>query len=113
MQLTYNENQQMIAEMIRDFGAKNIKPDMMKWDESQEFPVHVFKKLGELGLMGVLVPQEYGGAGFGYLEYVTAIAELSKIDGSIGLSMAAHNSLGTGHILAFGTKSRKENGYRN
>jgi alkylation response protein AidB-like acyl-CoA dehydrogenase len=107
MQLTYNENQQMIAEMIRDFGAKNIKPDMMKWDESQEFPVHVFKKLGELGLMGVLVPQEYGGAGFGYLEYVTAIAELSKIDGSIGLSMAAHNSLCTGHILQFGSAEQK------
>ncbi len=107
MQLIYNENQQMIADMIRDFGAKSIKPDMMKWDESQEFPVHVFKQLGELGLMGVLVPQEYGGSGFGYLEYVTAIAELSKIDGSIGLSMAAHNSLCTGHILQFGNEEQK------
>ncbi|WP_192823192.1 acyl-CoA dehydrogenase [Rufibacter sp. LB8] len=107
MQLTYNENQQMIAEMIRDFGAKSIKPDMMKWDESQEFPVHIFKQLGELGLMGVLVPQEYGGSGFGYVEYVTAIAELSKIDGSIGLSMAAHNSLCTGHILQFGNEEQK------
>jgi alkylation response protein AidB-like acyl-CoA dehydrogenase len=108
MQLSYNENQQMIADMIRDFGAKAIKPDMMKWDESQEFPVHVFKQLGELGLMGVLVPQEYGGSGFGYLEYVTAIAELSKIDGSIGLSMAAHNSLCTGHILQFGSEEQKK-----
>jgi alkylation response protein AidB-like acyl-CoA dehydrogenase len=107
MQLTYNENQQMIADMIRDFGAKSIKPDMMKWDESQEFPIQVFKQLGELGLMGVLVPQEYGGSGFGYLEYVTAIAELSKIDGSIGLSMAAHNSLCTGHILQFGSEEQK------
>ncbi|MBC3541853.1 acyl-CoA dehydrogenase [Rufibacter sediminis] len=107
MQLIYNENQQMIAEMIRDFGAKSIKPDMMKWDESQEFPIQVFKQLGELGLMGVLVPQEYGGSGFGYLEYVTAIAELSKIDGSIGLSMAAHNSLCTGHILQFGNEEQK------
>ncbi|ALI99434.1 acyl-CoA dehydrogenase [Rufibacter tibetensis] len=107
MQLIYNENQQMIAEMIRDFGAKSIKPDMMKWDESQEFPIHVFKQLGELGLMGVLVPQEYGGSGFGYLEYVTAIAELSKIDASIGLSMAAHNSLCTGHILQFGNVEQK------
>ncbi|GGK60932.1 acyl-CoA dehydrogenase [Rufibacter glacialis] len=107
MQLTYNENQKMIAEMIRDFGSKSIKPDMMKWDESQEFPIHVFKQLGELGLMGVLVPQEYGGSGFGYLEYVTAIAELSKIDGSIGLSMAAHNSLCTGHILQFGNEEQK------
>src|SRR6478609_6933998 len=107
MDLRFTENQTMIAQMIRDFGAKNIKPDMMKWDESQEFPVHVFKALGELGLMGVLVPTEYGGSGFGYLEYVTAIAELSKIDGSIGLSMAAHNSLCTGHIMAFGNEEQK------
>ncbi|RNI33302.1 acyl-CoA dehydrogenase [Rufibacter immobilis] len=108
MQLSYNENQQMIADMVRDFGAKSIKPDMMKWDESQEFPVQVFKQLGELGLMGVLVPQEYGGSGFGYPEYVTAIAELAKIDGSIGLSMAAHNSLCTGHILQFGNEEQKK-----
>jgi alkylation response protein AidB-like acyl-CoA dehydrogenase len=108
MDLLFTENQKMIAQMIRDFGAKNIKPDMMKWDESQEFPVHVFKALGELGLMGVLVPTEYGGSGFGYLEYVTAIAELSKIDGSIGLSMAAHNSLCTGHLLAFGNEDQKK-----
>ncbi|TGE21828.1 acyl-CoA dehydrogenase [Hymenobacter aquaticus] len=107
MELVATENQTMIAQMVRDFGATHIKPDMMKWDESQEFPVDVFKKLGELGLMGVLVPQEYGGAGFGYVEYVTAIAELAKIDGSIGLSMAAHNSLCTGHILQFGSEEQK------
>ena len=103
-----NENQKMIAEMIRDFGEKEIKPYMMEWDETQEFPLQLFKKLGELGLMGVLVPQEYGGSGFGYHEYVTAIAELSKIDGSIGLSMAAHNSLCTGHILQFGNDEQKQ-----
>ncbi|EJF11194.1 acyl-CoA dehydrogenase family protein [Pontibacter sp. FD36] len=108
MEFNYTENQRMIADMIRDFGAKNIKPKMMEWDESQEFPVEVFKQLGELGLMGVLVPTEYGGSGFGYLEYVTAIAELSKIDGSIGLSMAAHNSLCTGHILQFGNEAQKK-----
>ncbi|MDX5348210.1 MAG: acyl-CoA dehydrogenase family protein [Hymenobacteraceae bacterium] len=108
MDLRTTENQQMIAQMIRNFGAKNIKPNMMKWDESQEFPIEIFKQLGELGLMGVLVPQEYGGSGFGYLEYVTAIAELSKIDGSIGLSMAAHNSLCTGHILQFGNEGQKK-----
>lgn len=79
----------------------------MEWDESQEFPVEVFHQLGDLGLMGVLVPQEYGGAGFGYLEYITAIVELSKIDGSIGLSMAAHNSLCTSHILTFGNEDQK------
>src|SRR5258708_38689929 len=93
-----SENQKMIAQMIRDFGAKEIRPKIMEWDESQHFPVELFRKMGALGLMGVLVPEEYGGAGFGYHEYVTAIVELSKIDGSIGLSMAAHNSLCTGHI---------------
>ena len=103
-----SENQNMIAQMIRDFGNKEIKPHMMDWDESQEFPIEVFKKMGQLGLMGVLVPEEYGGAGFGYPEYVTAIAELSKIDGSIGLSMAAHNSLCTGHILQHASEEQKQ-----
>jgi alkylation response protein AidB-like acyl-CoA dehydrogenase len=103
-----NENQVMIAGMIRKFGEENIRPKMMEWDESQEFPIEVMKKLGELGLLGVLVPQEYGGSGFGYCEYVTAILELSKICGSIGLSMAAHNSLGTGHILQFGNEEQKK-----
>jgi alkylation response protein AidB-like acyl-CoA dehydrogenase len=107
MNFNTTENQEMIAQTIRDFGERHIKPHMMEWDESQEFPVEVFKKLGGLGLMGVLVPVEYGGAGFGYLEYVTAIVELSKIDGSIGLSMAAHNSLCTGHILQFGNGEQK------
>ncbi|SES84771.1 acyl-CoA dehydrogenase [Hymenobacter actinosclerus] len=107
MELVATENQTMIAQMVRDFGAQHIKPRMMEWDESQEFPKEVFHKLGELGLMGVLVPQEYGGAGFGYVEYVTAIAELSKIDGSIGLSMAAHNSLCTGHILQHASEEQK------
>jgi len=102
------ENQQMIRDMVRDFGAREIRPHMMDWDERQEFPVELFKKMGGLGLMGVLVPEEYGGAGFGYLEYITAIAEISRIDGSIGLSMAAHNSLCTNHILLFGNASQKQ-----
>jgi len=97
----------MISQMIKDFGAREMRPKMMEWDESQEFPIDLFHKLGELGLMGVLVPEEYGGAGFGYHEYVTAIAELSRIDGSIGLSMAAHNSLCTGHILSFASEEQK------
>jgi alkylation response protein AidB-like acyl-CoA dehydrogenase len=101
------ENQQMITQMVRDFGARAIRPKMREWDESQEFPIEVFKGLGELGLMGVLVPTEYGGSGFGYLEYVTAIAELSRIDPSIGLSMAAHNSLCTGHILQHASEEQK------
>jgi len=103
-----NENQKMIADMIRKFGEEHIKPKMMEWDEAQTFPIEVFKKLGELGLMGVLVPTEYGGSGFTYTEYVTAIVELSKICGSIGLSMAAHNSLCTGHILQFGSEDQKK-----
>jgi alkylation response protein AidB-like acyl-CoA dehydrogenase len=107
MSFDENENQRMIADMVRDFGEKEIKPHMMDWDESQEFPIDLFHKLGELGLMGVLVPQEYGGSGFGYMEYVTAILELGKIDGSVGLSMAAHNSLCTGHILQFGNEEQK------
>jgi alkylation response protein AidB-like acyl-CoA dehydrogenase len=107
IELEESENQKMIAQMVRDFGAREIKPKMMEWDENQEFPVELFHKMGKLGLMGVLVPEEYGGAGFGYLEYVTAIAELSKIDGSIGLSMAAHNSLCTNHILQFGNETQK------
>jgi alkylation response protein AidB-like acyl-CoA dehydrogenase len=108
MEFTLSENQNMIAEMIRRFGDEHIRPYMMEWDEAQKFPVECFKKLGELGLMGVLVPVEYGGAGFGYLEYVTVVSELAKIDGSIGLSVAAHNSLCTGHILQFGNEEQKK-----
>ncbi|MBW3468755.1 acyl-CoA dehydrogenase family protein [Arthrospiribacter ruber] len=108
MNFELNENQQMIAQMIRDFGAKEITPFRKEWDDNQHFPVELFKKLGKLGLMGVLVPNEYGGSGFGYFEYVTAIAELSKLDPSVGLSMAAHNSLCTGHIMMFGNEEQKK-----
>jgi alkylation response protein AidB-like acyl-CoA dehydrogenase len=108
LNFTENENQKMIAQMIRDFGAKEITPFRKDWDDRQFFPLEVFKKLGELGLMGVLVPVEYGGSGFGYFEYVTAIVELSMLDPSIGLSMAAHNSLCTGHIMAFGNAEQKQ-----
>jgi alkylation response protein AidB-like acyl-CoA dehydrogenase len=103
-----NENQRMIAGMVRSFGAKEITPFRKDWDDRQFFPMEVFKKLGELGLMGVLVPNEYGGSGFGYHEYVTAILELAKLDPSVGLSMAAHNSLCTGHILMFGNEAQKQ-----
>jgi len=108
MNFALSENQVMIADMIRKFGKDHILPKMMEWDESQHFPVEVFKELGELGLMGVLVPTEYGGSGFGYLEYVTVISEIGKICGSIGLSTAAHNSLCTGHILQFGNEEQKK-----
>lgn len=102
------EQQILIAQTIKEFGEKEIKPYMMTWDENQEFPIPLFHKLGELGLMGVLVPEKFGGAGLGYLEYITAISEISKIDGSIGLSVAAHNSLCTNHILLFGNEEQKE-----
>ena len=108
MNLSYNENQNMIADMIRTFGKQHIVPFVKEWDDNQIFPIDVFKKLGKLGLMGVLVPVQYGGSGFSYTEYVTAIEELSKIDPSVGLSMAAHNSLCTGHILQFGSEEQKQ-----
>ncbi|MGB0369257.1 MAG: acyl-CoA dehydrogenase family protein [Flavobacteriales bacterium] len=108
MDFSQNENQKMIADMCRDFAEKNIRPKMMEWDESQEFPVPLFKQMGELGLMGVVVPQEYGGAGLSYLEYVTAITEIGAVCGSIALSMAAHNSLCTGHILAHANEEQKQ-----
>lgn len=103
-----NENQQMIAQMVRDFAEKEIRPHFMEWDESQEFPVHVFKKLGELGLMGVFIPEEYGGSGFSYFEYITVVSEIAKVCGSIGLSVAAHNSLCTGHIYYHGSEEQKK-----
>ena len=108
MDFAYSETQKMIAETVRDFGAQHIKPYMMDWDDNQEFPVHVFKALGELGLMGVLVPEEFGGSGLTYDEYITVIDEISQIDSSIGLSLAAHNSLCTGHILQFGNEEQKK-----
>jgi alkylation response protein AidB-like acyl-CoA dehydrogenase len=102
------ENQIMVADMVRDFAEKHIRPYVMEWDESQTFPREMFREMGKLGLLGVLVPQEYGGAGFSYFEYVTAITELARVCGSVGLSMAAHNSLCTGHILQFGNEEQKK-----
>ena len=102
-----SENVDMIRKMIVDFGDKEIRPYMMEWDENQIFPIELFHKLGDLGLMGVLVPEEYGGAGLTYEEYIEIILGISKIDGSIGLSVAAHNSLCTNHILEFGNEDQK------
>ena len=96
-----------VAETAREFANQFIRPKVMTWDEKQEFPVEVFKGLGRLGLMGVLVPEKYGGSGLTYFEYVAVISEISKVCGSIGLSVAAHNSLCTGHILAFGNEEQK------
>lgn len=96
-----------VAQTARDFAQQYIRPNLMDWDESQEFPLPVFKKLGELGLMGILVPEKYGGSGLSYFEYAAVIQEIAKVCGSIGLSLAAHNSLCTGHILAFGNEEQK------
>ena len=108
MNFDYNETQLLIAPSIRDFAEQNIRPHIMEWDEAQIFPVPLFKKLGEMGFMGILVPEELGGSGLGYHEYITIVEELSKVDPSIGLSVAAHNSLCTNHILAFGNEEQKK-----
>ena len=108
MNFSYNDNQMMIAEMIQQFGKNHISPYVRNWDDNQIFPIDVFKELGKLGLMGVLVPDKYGGSNLSYTEYVTAIEQLAILDPSIGLSMAAHNSLCTGHIMQFGNESQKE-----
>ena len=97
-----------IAQAAKAFAAQRIRPHVMEWDESQEFPIQLFRELGELGMMGVLVPEKYGGSGLGYYEYKVVIEEISKVCGSIGLSVAAHNSLCTGHILTFGTDEQKQ-----
>ncbi|SKB38902.1 Acyl-CoA dehydrogenase [Parapedobacter luteus] len=102
------ENREMVRQMVREFVAKHIQPHMMEWDEGQYFPVDTFKAMGELGVMGTLVPVEYGGAGLGYHEYVDIIVEIAKVCGGIGLSFAAHNSLCTGHIMTFGNDSQKQ-----
>lgn len=107
MNFEYNETQSMIAQSIKDFAEKNIRPNIMEWDEAQIFPVELFKQLGQMGFMGVLVPEEYGGSGLGYHEYITVVEEISKVDPSIGLSVAAHNSLCTNHILTFGNEEQK------
>jgi len=108
MDFTTTENQRLIAQTVGKFAETHIRPEFMDWDERQFFPVELFRKMGELGLMGILVPEKYEGAGLGYFEYVTAIVEISRVCGSIGLSMAAHNSLCSGHILQFGNEEQKQ-----
>ena len=97
-----------VAQTAKDFANQYIRPHVMEWDETQKFPIDVFKELGKLSLMGVLVPEEYGGSGLSYIEYVSVIEEIAKVCGSIGLSVAAHNSLCTGHILTFGSERAEE-----
>jgi alkylation response protein AidB-like acyl-CoA dehydrogenase len=108
MHFDWNENQLLIAQMVRDFAEKEIKPNRNKWDEEEFFPIDTLKKMGELGLLGIFVPEEYGGSGFGYFEYATALMELGKVCGGVGLSVAAHNSLCTGHIYYHGNEEQKK-----
>ncbi len=102
-----DENREMVRQMVREFAHKHILPHVMDWDEAQLFPIDTFKAMGQLGIMGVLVPEEYGGAGLGYDEYVDIIVEVASVCGSVGLSLAAHNSLCTGHILTYGNADQK------
>ncbi len=108
MQFELSEEQQQIKMSVREFAEAEIAPNVMEWDETQHFPIELKPKLAELGLMGVLFPGEYGGAGMGYVEYATIIEELSRVDGSIGISVAAHNSLCSNHIFQFGNEEQKE-----
>jgi alkylation response protein AidB-like acyl-CoA dehydrogenase len=107
MDFQFNEQQKLIQQSVREFAQKNILPHVMEWDEAQHFPTDLFNEMGKIGLMGILVPEAYGGAGLGYFEYIIALEEISKVCGSIGLSMAAHNSLCTNHILMFGNEEQK------
>jgi alkylation response protein AidB-like acyl-CoA dehydrogenase len=107
MDFNLGPNNKLVAESVRDFANQYIRPNVMEWDESQFFPKELFKKAGEFGFMGIFVPESLGGSGLGYQEYVTIIEEISKVDPSIGLSVAAHNSLCTNHILLFGNDNQK------
>lgn len=108
MNFAQSEVTQHIAHSARDFANQYIRPNVMKWDEKQEFPIDTFREMGKLGLMGVLVPEKYHGSGLGYFEYSAVIQEIAKVCGSVGLSLAAHNSLCTGHILTFGSEEQKQ-----
>lgn len=107
MNFQFSEITEHVRITARDFAKQRIQPQFMEWDEKQVFPVEIFREMGQLGLMGVLVPEQYGGAGLGYVEYVAIIQEIAKVCGSVGLSLAAHNSLCTGHILQFGNEYQK------
>ena len=107
MNFDYSEDQLMIQQMTQDFAKKEISPNINVWDEKQYFPIDLFKKAGKQGLMGVLVPEKFGGSGLGYEEYILVVKEISKVCGAIGLSLAAHNSLFVNHLLKFGNDNQK------
>jgi len=108
MEFELTEEQQQMKMSVREFAEAEIAPHVMEWDEAQHFPIELKPKLAELGLLGILFPEEYGGAGLGYMEYATAIEELSRVDGSVGISVAAHNSLCSNHIYQYGTEAQKK-----
>ncbi|MGB1051630.1 MAG: acyl-CoA dehydrogenase family protein [Chitinophagales bacterium] len=108
MNFARTEQQEMIAQMVRDFAEKEVRPHFSMWDAEEFFPVETLKKAGGLGLLGILVPETYGGSGMGYFEYMSTLDELGQVCGGFGLSVAAHNSLCTGHILAFGNEEQKK-----
>jgi alkylation response protein AidB-like acyl-CoA dehydrogenase len=108
MEFELSEEQQQVKMSVREFAEAEIAPHVMEWDEAQHFPIELVPKLAELGLMGVIFPEEYGGAGMGYIEYATIVEELSRVDGSVGISVAAHNSLCSNHIYTFGTEEQKQ-----
>ncbi|MDQ7006292.1 MAG: acyl-CoA dehydrogenase [Acidobacteriota bacterium] len=108
MDFLLNDDQEMMRQAAADFARREIEPHIRQWDDQAEFPREVFRKAGELGFLGVLVPEGYSGAGLGYVEYVTIVEEISKVDPAIGLSVAAHNSLCTGHILQYGSEAQKQ-----
>src|SRR5437870_2576160 len=108
MEFELTEEQLQMKMSVREFAEAEIAPHVMEWDEAQHFPVELQPKLAELGLLGVLFPEEYGGAGLGYVEYATAIEELSRVDGSVGISVAAHNSLCANHIYEYGSEAQKQ-----
>src|SRR5690348_17674520 len=108
MDFQLSDEQQQLKKTVREFAEREIAPNVMKWDEASEFPMAAIKELGKLGIMGVVYPAEYGGAGMGYVEYVTAIEELSRVDGSVGIIVAAHTSLCSNHIYLAGNDSQKK-----
>ncbi|MGB7602896.1 MAG: acyl-CoA dehydrogenase family protein, partial [Candidatus Sulfotelmatobacter sp.] len=108
MDFQLNDEQEQLKKSVREFAEREIAPNVMKWDEACEFPLAIVKELGRLGLLGIVFPPEYGGAGMGYVEYVTAIEELSRVDGSVGIIVAAHTSLCSNHIFLAGSEAQKK-----
>ena len=108
MDFSFTDEQEQLRKTVRSFAENEIKPHVMEWDEASHFPLEIIPKLGELGFLGVIFPEKYGGAGLGYVEYVTVIEELARVDPSVGLIVAAHNSLCTNHIYKFGTDAQRQ-----